>query len=137
MLNGKLKDFANSQYKLFSSHLYYLSNHSRPSPCRKCPFVCLRMARAGVGVQPTVMTVLIITSTQTEVSPTNTLVISFLKSVSLLSCLFSNKHLFSMMLINSIFFQIVFLRKEKFLREDAIKSFQMKCNTGRESCFLM
>ena len=42
MLNGKLKDFANSQYKLFSSHLYYLSNHSRPSPCLKCPFVCLR-----------------------------------------------------------------------------------------------
>ena len=114
MLNGKLKDFANSQYKLFSSHLYYLSNHSRPSPCRKCPFVCLRMARAGAGVQPTVMTVLIITSTQTEVFPTNTLVITFLKSVSLLSCLFSNKHLFSMMLINSIFFQIVFLRKEKF-----------------------
>ena len=43
------KDSANSQYKLFSPHLYYLSNHSRPSPCRKCPFVCLRLARVGAG----------------------------------------------------------------------------------------
>ena len=49
--------------------------------------------------------------------------------------LFINKHLFSMILVISIFFQIVFLRKEMLGRDDAIKSFLMKCNTGREKLF--
>ena len=40
-----------------------------------------------------------------------------------------------MILVISIFFQIVFLRKEKLERDDAIKSFLMKCNTGREKLF--